>query len=896
MPGTGEPDRTGTLPFAVTGGDQLTVQIALPPRWQLSRPLGAGGQAEVWLAHDRELDEWVALKIFRGDVSETQRERMKREVRLGRSLSHPNLVRIYELIEAGEHVAVAMEWVREGSLGAQLAEGPLPIGRVIAAADEVLSVLAYLHGQGIAHRDVKPSNLLLDDRGRLRLADLGLALPLEEGSDLTTTAMTVGTPGYMSPEQIRGAELGPASDLYSLGATLFHLLTGRMAFEGISGFEVADRHLHETPSNPRELRPECPTWLARFVLRLLEKSPRDRWPDAARALDALRRRRVFASPRLRRRAGFAVAAAAVLAVAGTFASRVLRRVPAAVRIAGNAVVVSDRSGAELWRRDVPGEWPTAVVGDFFGGSGPQVVVGAGAYGRPAREPDLIVFSADGREVERESSVGEAFRTYFPDFSDRVRGCVPMAIDLDGDDRPEIVWTTAHFLWYPMVLGAWNPRAGTPPGPLLLNSGTIHSVEGADLDGDGLRELVVLCMNNPIGWQYSVAIVKPGRPQRGGYPAAFSPDLAAGWEGALRVGMRSMEAYTPLGSASGGLSVVSAGPAGVVLDVAGRTLKLDRYGNPSDSPLYGHGAGARTAVWDDLSAACLDIEAGRVDPGAAIASFRDSHPLALQEKPMRLATTLLLVRSLARAGWQAAAVAQLGAGLREFPGDPDLLLRLAEQLAVGGDRRGAAAVFERACNVHVAGRGPLDAVTSGGELASLQGDEAGFARALNVWALLSVGNKDELIREAQAFWAFCRGSWADGALDPGPGSPMLAVTAVLRAWAQLERGAAPGTVAHEAERLSADPETRDAARLLHAAALIRGGRAAEARWPAEQGLAELTPRARVGVEALCLLALAERVNGDVAAALGDPEGARRHWAAAARQAPSTWFGRVPARAR
>lgn len=888
MTGPPVPD-TKTLPFVAAESEAGTPGFALPARWQVSRPLGAGGQAEVWLARDRELDEWVAVKVFRGDISDTRRERMRREVRLGRSLSHPNLVRVYELIEAGEHLAVAMEWVSEGSLGSCLAAGPLAIGRVIAVADEALAVLAYLHGRGIVHRDVKPSNLLLDGRGNVRLADLGLVRPLEPGSDLTTTATTVGTPGYMSPEQIRGAELTPASDLYSLGVTLFHLLTGRMPFEGNSGFEIADMHLRRAPPSPRGQRPECPAWLARFVLRLMEKSPGDRWPDATRAQDALRRKRVFASPRFWRRVALGAAAAVALAAAGVTGWRSLRSVPAAARVVGTEVVVSDAAGKELWRRDFPGEQPNAVVGDFFRGGGPQVVVGAGRLGRPAEERDLVVFSADGREVERVASVGGTFRDYYPDFSDRAGGCFPMAIDLDGNGRPEIVWNTMHQVWYPSVLGAWNPGAGLKPAQLLVNSGSIHSVAGADVDGDGRNELVVLGLNNPIGWQVFVAIVRARPTDTNGYDFGCSPDLVGRW---ARNGSRAVVAYTPLGGAAARVVLVSAGTAGIVLDVDGRRISLDRHGNPGGSPLFGTGPAARNRLWSELSEACLDIAAGEVEPGRPVASFRARNRLGLQEAPMRRAATLLLARAMGEAGRHGQSVDLLREGLTEAPDDSDLLLRLGEQLAALGDRHAAAAAFERGSRLHQVGRDPLDATVAGGELAALEGDEDAFGRSGRLWLLANPDAEGSLRRELAAFWKFCRGEWSDRALDPRETERMLPVTAVLRMWARLERGGAAGPVAAEAENEAANPEVREAARLLQAEALVRGGRPAAARGPAEQALAELQRRSRLSVEALCLVGLAERVRGDVAAALGDAAAAKAHWTRAGRLAPRCWFGRLP----
>jgi len=210
-------------------------EIKLPARWRLERFLGAGGQSEVWLAHDEELDQQVAIKVFAPDLSDEALERLRREVRLGRTLQNPHLVRVYELIEDGGRLAMAMAWLPGGSLAQRLAErGPLPIAEVVQATDEALAALAYLHEQRIVHRDVKPSNLLLNLDGRVYLADLGLVRGLDEQARLTRTEMVVGTPVYMSPEQIRAGRLTPASDLYSLGVTVFQLLAGHPPFEGTS--------------------------------------------------------------------------------------------------------------------------------------------------------------------------------------------------------------------------------------------------------------------------------------------------------------------------------------------------------------------------------------------------------------------------------------------------------------------------------------------------------------------------------------------------------------------------------------------------------------------------------------------------------------------------------------
>ncbi|MBK9968477.1 MAG: serine/threonine protein kinase [Holophagales bacterium] len=348
---------------------------SLPPRFRPERLIGSGGQADVWLAHDLELNEPVAVKLFRAELDEVSRERLRREVRLGRTLSHERLVRMFELIEAGDRLAVAMEWVPGGSVAERLRAGPVSVEEAARIGRDTLEALAYLHAQGVIHRDVKPSNLLLDARGSVRLADFGLARPVGEAFDLTRTALSIGTPGYMSPEQIRGEPLGPATDLYGVGVTLFELLTGKQPFDGASAFEVARKHVSVAPPDPAALRRECPAWLSRFVLRLLEKSQGDRFPTAAVALEALSSRGSTASPRERRRRR-----RLLIGAAATFVGIALVWRPLSARLDPPSVV---RTVVEVRRRSRRGAEGRAGLSGAFRGL-PAVRPLGGSRRGPAR--------------------------------------------------------------------------------------------------------------------------------------------------------------------------------------------------------------------------------------------------------------------------------------------------------------------------------------------------------------------------------------------------------------------------------------------------------------------------------------------------------------------------------
>jgi thioredoxin-like negative regulator of GroEL len=890
----GEPhdEDTQTLDGAAT---QLpTPSVSLPARWRLQREVGRGGQAEVWLARDAELATFVAIKVFKAELTATQRERLRREVTLGRTLHHPGLVRVYELIDGGDRLAVAMEWVPEGSLAQRLDAGPLAINEVVRVAEQVLEVLAYLHEKNVVHRDIKPSNLLVDSEGRVRLADLGLARPLDDDRGLTNTLAAVGTPAYMSPEQIRGEAPAPATDLYGLGVTLYQLVTASLPFTGTSEFDVANKHLTEPAGDPREVRPECPAWLAGFISRLLEKSPRDRFASATCALDALGRRRVLVSPRTWRRAAALAAVLAVAATGAAFAVRFARRdVLAGVTVTGGTVTARDAEGRELWSREYPNATHAALVADVLGDTAPEVVIGVNDdAGKPSAVRDLLVLDSAGKQQAGIASAEGLLAPPFDGYSDLIAGPRPYAIDLDGDRRAELVWIGSHQLWYPAVIGAWGPRAGIRPAQLLVHSGRLEELRAADMDGDGASELVVTGVNNPLGWQTVVAVLKARPNANGTYATGASPDLLTAWIGAGPNGGGSVVSYSLLGSHGGGSALVDAGRSGITLDTGGRRVRLDVDGNPEGSPLFGKGGAARRRFWSGLALQCKELEAGRV--GGGIDAFRDTPAEVLREPPMRLAASLLLARSLAIGGNHARAVELLRASLAEMPEDLDLRLRLGEQLAIVGERRAAMTELARATQVHTVGRMPLDAALTWAFVASMEADEAEIGKALAFCRAVGSEMPADVARgeDLQALWAFCRGDWGDAGLQRRETTTNMPFLAVLRKWAELERGADPATVVAGTQALADNAEVRELARTLEARALVGARRVGEAQAIIGAVVDTLTRRARTDVLALAWLALAHHVSGEAAVAAGDWASAADHFREAVRIAPRCWFGRPP----
>ncbi len=238
--------------------------------------LGVGGMAAVYLAHDERLARDVAIKrLHRGDHEEIDARRFQREARLGASLSHPNLVSIFDTEEDDESVLLVMEYVDGETLADLLARGPIDAERAVQIIRAVAGALDHAHAAGIVHRDVKPANVLLGRDGAVKLADLGIAKAIER-TDITGTGTVLGTPVYMAPEQLQGGKLGPAVDVYALAAMAFELLTGRKARRGRTAVEIAHQVVNEPPPDPRDVNPGIPAPAAEAIRAGMAKDPAQR--------------------------------------------------------------------------------------------------------------------------------------------------------------------------------------------------------------------------------------------------------------------------------------------------------------------------------------------------------------------------------------------------------------------------------------------------------------------------------------------------------------------------------------------------------------------------------------------------------------------------------------------
>jgi beta-lactam-binding protein with PASTA domain/tRNA A-37 threonylcarbamoyl transferase component Bud32 len=259
-------------------------------RYRIIRKLGTGGMANVYLAEDEVLGRRVAIKILNDRHAGDDQfvERFRREAKNAASLSHPNIVSIYDRGEAEGTYYIAMEYLDGRTLKELItARGPAPIHLAVDYARQILAAIRFAHRHGIVHRDIKPHNVLVDGEGRLKVTDFGIARA--GTSQMTEAGSIIGTAQYLSPEQARGAPVDQTSDLYSVGVVLYELLTGVVPFSGDTPVEIAMKHLSTVPEPPSAKRAEVPRDLDMVVMRALAKDPSERY-HSAEEMDADLRR------------------------------------------------------------------------------------------------------------------------------------------------------------------------------------------------------------------------------------------------------------------------------------------------------------------------------------------------------------------------------------------------------------------------------------------------------------------------------------------------------------------------------------------------------------------------------------------------------------------------------
>ncbi|WAA10662.1 Stk1 family PASTA domain-containing Ser/Thr kinase [Fervidibacillus albus] len=259
-------------------------------RYKIIEMIGGGGMANVYLARDVILERYVAVKILRLDFANDEKfiRRFRREAESATSLVHPNIVNIYDVGEEDDIYFIVMEYV-EGETLKQFIQrnSPLPIQQAIDIMKQLVSAISHAHQNNIIHRDIKPQNILIDQRGNVKITDFGIAQALTS-TTITNTSSLLGTVHYISPEQARGGMTTKKSDIYSLGIVFFEMLTGRVPFQGESAVSIALKHLQSETPSPKQWNPDIPQSVENIVLKATAKDPFYRYDDVSEMEEDLR--------------------------------------------------------------------------------------------------------------------------------------------------------------------------------------------------------------------------------------------------------------------------------------------------------------------------------------------------------------------------------------------------------------------------------------------------------------------------------------------------------------------------------------------------------------------------------------------------------------------------------
>src|SRR5438874_4507103 len=255
--------------------------------YEILKVLGSGGMGRVYQVRNTITDRVEAMKVLLPDLEghEDVAARFQREIKVLAALNHPNIATLHTALTIDNQLVMIMEYVEGESLSSRLNHGPIAVTDGLKYFDQVLSALSYAQQRYVIHRDIKPANMMLTPDGKVKLMDFGIARSQGEPTKLTATGSTLGSLNYMSPEQIKGEPVDERSDLYSLGISLYEMLTGQRPFKGDSNFSIMAAHLSEVPKPPLELHPGLPAEVNELILTSIAKAPAHRFQSA----DAFRR-------------------------------------------------------------------------------------------------------------------------------------------------------------------------------------------------------------------------------------------------------------------------------------------------------------------------------------------------------------------------------------------------------------------------------------------------------------------------------------------------------------------------------------------------------------------------------------------------------------------------------
>jgi serine/threonine protein kinase/Tfp pilus assembly protein PilF len=272
-----------------TSKEELTSGAIFAGRYQIIDELGKGGMGRVYRVLDKKLSEEIALKLIKPEIAKDTKtvERFSNELKIARKIGHKNVARMFDLNEEKGTHYITMEYVRGEDLKKLIRKmGQLSVGQAIPIAAQICEGLGEAHRLGVVHRDLKPQNVMVDEEGNARIMDFGIARSVET-KGITGAGVMIGTPEYMSPEQVEGKEVDKRSDIYSLGVILYEMVTGQVPFEGDTPFTIGVKHKSEKPEDPKELNSQIPDELNQVILKCLEKEKEKRFQNAGELQDEL---------------------------------------------------------------------------------------------------------------------------------------------------------------------------------------------------------------------------------------------------------------------------------------------------------------------------------------------------------------------------------------------------------------------------------------------------------------------------------------------------------------------------------------------------------------------------------------------------------------------------------
>jgi len=277
-----QPPSTKTIETPNALKEELATGATFASRYQIIEELGRGGMGKVYKVFDKETNERIALKLIKPEIASDQKtiERFRNELTTARRITHKSVCRMYDLNREEGIYYITMEYVSGGDLKRLIRRTKqIPVGTAIAIAAQICEGLSEAHQLGIVHRDLKPNNIMIDEDGQARIMDFGIARTVKT-KGITGTGFMIGTPEYMSPEQVEGKEVDQRSDIYSLGVILYEMVIGRVPFEGDTPFTVGVKHKNEQPQDPTRINAQIPADLSRVILKCLEKDKGNRYQSA----------------------------------------------------------------------------------------------------------------------------------------------------------------------------------------------------------------------------------------------------------------------------------------------------------------------------------------------------------------------------------------------------------------------------------------------------------------------------------------------------------------------------------------------------------------------------------------------------------------------------------------